>query len=341
MKKAEFIETTRQLITAGCFSGRHDELGPSMKAFCNALEAGTNITQKLSTLCSNRVQHEESESDNMTPEQAWDFLYKGIGNMPYKGTHRRWVIEEFEKNPKKYSEKAKALWLTVFSDQEGPILPSQFADLDSILGNKEIKKFAPLLSQALRDKNHPFQKLHGANFFSNLLPVHLQKGLPDKLAGQMKTSLGSAISFFQKIRDLTLIALFSEVSEISFEQVKGTYCTVKASEKLEQWLSSFPIKESVCMIGHEIYRLDADNLVIAKGEKTPGIRFTKNKDGSYTVCNNIPADNLAAAEAKVDIDNYEALRDDKRKAHLEGYLFSIIPMMTQSKVEPAKPCVLQ
>lgn len=340
MDKKTFIETTRKLIQAGCFTGRHSELDGSMAIFCDALEQDINITRQLSTSVSNWAESSKSTSNNMTVDEAWDFLYIGIGDLGtnYKVNHREWFQKEFDAHPEAYSQEVQNLWLTVFSVTPWPDLNSRFKKLKSFLDN-QVKTFAPLVAQAIRNKTHPFNQLYQANYFENLDGFLHEKSW-DKAATLMP-EIERSRTFFKTMREETKTKLFTQ-TDVFFTLEQGTHCHLIPAPEFQTWFASLERKESIKLEGsYLLYKINANNLVIANGPGTPGARLIKNGE-LFTLCNNTVADKMANAEAKKrNPEDSDALKTRLRTEHLLEIVNALPLIIQQSNAIEKSICILQ
>lgn len=293
MRKDEFLTGTRQLIDLGVFDGRSSGLQTSMTLFCKALEEDDNQIQseRLSTTVTCGFwaagQHEVADKPLLTLAEAWAFLYKGMGNLGneiYKQSHRDRLEEVFKNNSDTYSKVFKALWRTVFADQDGPCLSSPFARLDSFLIDA-IKKFAPLLAQDFRSGKGFFSRLPG-DYLTALAP-HLAPGLSDNEAdAKLKSALEDAKSFYNNLQYFVY-----KKDDISPCPHKGTHVVLTTCQSFDQWFAELPKGAIRCdtTVSYQIHKISDERMAINKGLKTAGIQI-QNHFGTWLACNNLIAD---------------------------------------------------
>ncbi|MCE0721800.1 hypothetical protein [Legionella resiliens] len=141
LSRAEFIETTRSLISAGIFSGRSSRLEESLKTICEALETGQLIDgRQINAQVSGGWMasgQQKTASGMIYAEEAWAFLFQemgALGNSVYKEGIRGRLEEHFSKQ--KYPVEVRRLWFDVFADQEGYKKSSTYANLEDFISDR-------------------------------------------------------------------------------------------------------------------------------------------------------------------------------------------------------------
>jgi hypothetical protein len=289
--KKEFIESTRKLLDAGCFTGRSNGLEQSMRIFCNAFEADKEITETLDVYISPWTKSETSTSSKMTVNEAWEFLCKGMIDIgpDYKGTMKGWFEEEFVRNPDSYSNEVRKLWCAIFSEQTDPILISKLTNLNFLFFVDEIKETANLIAQAYRTSPDTYFQFFKKDYFLSEVAHQLEPTLEKvDAANKMKNAISDSEKTQNEMISKRPFSYFHQV--ISFEPDKGTYVDINASHTFKEWL--FKRETGVAYKfgnGWTVFKKDDNHVAINQGIGTQGVVVT-NREDSLRVCNNIVSD---------------------------------------------------